>query len=304
MGTDISVALTLFSVFAPAGAIAFLMVSLLVIAPGKKSLQNRRLERWLIIPLSVCLAGLVASATHLGSPANALYVLEGCGRSPLSNEVVGALAFLLVAGLYWISAFFKRPLPRWGANIWLVTGCLLALHLVGRISVVYSIPTIETWSSPLVPFTLWLIAFVSGPCLAVVTVVFAERTKTAATRLGENGSRKDSGAALRMTLFVRAALVMGTIALILNVGLLVVQYLEFAEMSNSLGSALALAPWYGYAIAGYAILSAAGIVPMICSVFAGKPLRRSVAAFCMASVLLGACLVRVGFYSLRMTIGF
>ena len=44
------------------------------------------------------MVGLVASATHLGNPANALYVFLGVGRSPLSTEVFCAVVFLALGG--------------------------------------------------------------------------------------------------------------------------------------------------------------------------------------------------------------
>ncbi|MFR1640267.1 MAG: DmsC/YnfH family molybdoenzyme membrane anchor subunit [Eggerthellaceae bacterium] len=43
-----------------------------------------------------------AASTHLGNPANALFVFLGVGRSPLSNEVFCAVVFLPLAGVYWL----------------------------------------------------------------------------------------------------------------------------------------------------------------------------------------------------------
>lgn len=60
----------------------------LAVAFGHLDEKGRaRLAHATVIPLLVSMVGLVASATHLGTPANALYVLTGVGRSPLSNEV-------------------------------------------------------------------------------------------------------------------------------------------------------------------------------------------------------------------------
>ncbi|WP_442904588.1 DmsC/YnfH family molybdoenzyme membrane anchor subunit [Gordonibacter sp.] len=49
-----------------------------------------RIDRMCACPFSVCLVGFIASATHLGTPANALHVFWSIGRSTLSNEVRNA----------------------------------------------------------------------------------------------------------------------------------------------------------------------------------------------------------------------
>ena len=56
--------------------------------------ERKRLSGALLIPFLVTLVGLVASATHLGNPDNALYVFSRVGASPLSNEVCAAVLFL------------------------------------------------------------------------------------------------------------------------------------------------------------------------------------------------------------------
>ena len=55
------------------------------------------------------MVGLVASATHLGNPANALYVFTGVGRCPLSTEVFAAVIFLALAGVYLLYSFVEHP---------------------------------------------------------------------------------------------------------------------------------------------------------------------------------------------------
>ena len=63
------------------------------------------------------MVGLVASATHLGNPSNALYVFLGVGRSPLSTEVFFAVVFLALAGLYWLVRFRRAPLAARAAPV-------------------------------------------------------------------------------------------------------------------------------------------------------------------------------------------
>lgn len=101
------ITLVLFTTLAPSGVVALIVMALVLVIRGPRLDAARRvaLDRCLWIPIVVTMVGLVASATHLGNPANALYVLAGVGRSPLSNEVASGVAFLGSAGVYWLTAF-------------------------------------------------------------------------------------------------------------------------------------------------------------------------------------------------------
>lgn len=86
--------LAVFTALAPAGAVAFAVVTAFVLTHGGLSSALRdRMNHATIVLLGVAWAGFIASATHLGTPANALHAVEGIGRSPLSNEVVAVVAF-------------------------------------------------------------------------------------------------------------------------------------------------------------------------------------------------------------------
>ncbi len=91
------ITLVLFTTLAPSGAVAYLIMGLPLLAGRATGDAARRLSRMSCLPLVVAMVGLVASATHLGNPSNALYVFTGVGRSPLSTEVLCAVAFLALA---------------------------------------------------------------------------------------------------------------------------------------------------------------------------------------------------------------
>lgn len=63
------ITLVLFTTLAPTGAMAcVIMAAVLVFAPLGEA-ERTRINRALCIPLIVAMVGLIASATHLGSPA-------------------------------------------------------------------------------------------------------------------------------------------------------------------------------------------------------------------------------------------
>jgi anaerobic dimethyl sulfoxide reductase subunit C (anchor subunit) len=286
MGTDIRITLTAFTILAPAGALAFLLLAVLIIRERERSAWIERLEHWLAVPLGVCMTGLVASATHLGTPGNALYVLNGLGRSPLSNEVVSAIGFLTLAGTYWLFSFNRR-VPFAVNRIWLGASCLMALWLVTKISVVYAIPTIPTWNSDLVPAGLWALSCATAPLVTLVTLACARRRKVEAPPSSP---------------YVWTLLCLSALALVVTLTILYRQNAELAQIRNAFGSAADLVPWNGWAIAGLGLLGAFGIATFALALARTKTVPLAAALGGTSLMLLGAVLVRVTFYSLHMTL--
>ena len=93
------ITLVLFTTLAPSGAVAYLLMNLPVLFGRVDGTLRQRLDRLSCLPLAITMVGLIASATHLGNPSNALYVFTGVGRSPLSTEVFCAVIFLALAGM-------------------------------------------------------------------------------------------------------------------------------------------------------------------------------------------------------------
>ena len=79
------ITLVLFTTLAPSGAVAYLLTSLPVLTGRATGEEARRLNQLTFLPLVIAMVGLIASATHLGNPSNALYVFTGVGRSPVNT---------------------------------------------------------------------------------------------------------------------------------------------------------------------------------------------------------------------------
>lgn len=167
------ITLVLFTTLAPSGAVAYLLMSLPVLLGRATGDAARRLNQLTCLPLVIAMVGLVASATHLGNPSNALYVFTGVGRSPLSTEVGCAVAFLALAGIYWLYSFAERP--RTGLQRGLLAAIDVAIvAFVAAVAFAYHVDTIVTWSLPLVPVSLGLNALVGGPLIALVGFTLAQ----------------------------------------------------------------------------------------------------------------------------------
>lgn len=159
------ITLVLFTTMAPSGIVAFLVPVIRFLAGRDGDLGT--LQRLVVMPYLFALVGLIASATHLGSPQNALYVLTGVGRSPLSNEVFFAVLFFGLSNIFWLSTFSRTRRPAAEkVGLFLVAGSAVAFLL--GIAFAYHVPVIISWYSALVPLMLFTSALVGGPVLSLV----------------------------------------------------------------------------------------------------------------------------------------
>ena len=245
--------------------------------------ETERLERYLIVPIAACMIGLIASATHLGTPGNALYVLTGWGRSPLSNEVISAVVFLVLTWMYWLVTFTKCTVPRLVNIAWLAAACASALWLVGNIAVVYSIPTIPTWNSPFVSYALWAVSLVSGSILGLAGLVLSEERTPKS--------------------YQWVLVVVALIALVAGLMIMAMQNVSLSSIDNMFTTASVLVPYYGWCIVAYGVLTVFGIAILGRELWCKGTVRTSTALVVTGMVLVGAMIVRVPFYAMHMTTG-
>ena len=168
--------LAVFTALAPAGAVAFACLAAFLLVNRSQSRDWRdMLAHLLFIPLAIAWVGFIASATHLGTPANALHAINGLGRSPLSNEVVSTVAFLFFAGMAWMYSYRERPKAS-VMNGLLAISIVCVIVMLFHTSFAYSIATVPTWDTWLTPANLCATALLSGPALAT-TVLQAARVR-------------------------------------------------------------------------------------------------------------------------------
>lgn len=244
------ITLVLFTTLAPAGVAAFVLAGLPVAAGRVADAARDRLDKMAVLPLVVAMVGLVASSTHLGNPANALYVFAGVGRSPLSNEVTCGVVFLALAGIYWLTAFSERPRQKPRTAL-LVAAMAVGVLFVVAIAFAYSADTIPTWNTPFVPLSLGLCALAGGTLLAALTMRLARCPLV----------RGAYGLALVMLSGVAAA---GATAVF------VLQGAVLAETANHLVKASDLVPGYGVAVAAFAVLALGGSVVAAVALHKGR----------------------------------
>lgn len=264
-------ALVVFTTLAPAAAIGYALSSVSIMTAALGDEQRGKFLQRLFIPLLVCMIGLIASAAHLGNPANVLYVLTGIGRSPLSNEVASAVVFLALAGTFWLYSFSLKPnvtLQR----VWSTLTCIAAFIFVTLASFAYDVETIITWNSACTPVSIWCNALAAGPLVAILTL-----------KLNPKDNKKPRQRKLLIAVFAFAAAA-GAVTYF-------VQGLNLSEMGNYIATTKELFSCYWIAFALYIALCATAFL-----------LRRHLTA---STVLMFAAIfiMRFSFYTLHMTAG-
>lgn len=270
--------LVLFTALAPSGTVCMVTLMILLLSHSFELEHCPRLNQLTWLPLAVTTVGLVAAAAHLGTPANALYVFSGVGRSPLSNEVACAVVFLFACGVNWLISFARcenLTLKR----IFAVCIIVLGIVFLASIALAYKVESITTWDSPFVPLNLVLSGCVGGFLLARLTILAA----------------LDRGYKPRLlsTLSLCSA-----VSLLFNAVFIALQWVALDEVSNAYGSVTSLVFAYPALAAAYVVLAGAGVAV---SLRLESHLRWSVVAVLLAGA--GLFILRFGFYMLHMTPG-
>lgn len=290
------ITLVLFTTIAPAGVIGYLVMASAVMR-SRDEARASAVSRFLVVPLVLTISGLIASATHLGTPANALYVLTGVGRSPLSNEVVAAVVFLALGGIYWIVSF-RDDLTRAFRLAWLSVTAAAGLAFVGLIAVAYSVSSVPTWNLPTVPLTLWLCALSSGPAVGLLGMLMARQEPDP-----------------RATVVVIA---LAACAAAGNACVLAGEWQALQGLATTTTRAIDLVPTMPLAIGAYALCEAASLA--LCGTAAlrrtfaagsdpfaaaqrSRTARLSLMAAGVTIGLAGCFAIRFSFYAMHMTVG-
>ncbi|MDR0500748.1 MAG: dimethyl sulfoxide reductase anchor subunit [Coriobacteriales bacterium] len=287
------ITLAIFTTLAPAGTLAFIMVSIAILTPfhldktDDIQLQENhkilaKLDQFLVLPLTVVIVGLVTSATHLGNPANALYLFRGVGRSPLSTEVFCGIVFLLLGGIYWLQAFSLKPRPTL-RKIWLSVTIVAALAFVVSMMMAYSAHTILSWNTIYVPASLLTAALMGASILAMITL-----------QLGGYLSYRRQATLLCCATMLLAAL--ATVALTL------LQAFELSFFRTALLDGANMALWLYAAIVVFALCAAAAGVFIFAALRKAKTSILHIAIGCIF-VFVGIFALRIAFYSIHMTVG-
>lgn len=277
------ITLALFTSLAPASALAFVFMEFPLLGKALDPQYRARLGKMLSLPLVLCMSGLIASATHLGNPANALYVARGINRSPLSNEVSAAVAFLACAAAVWLLGFSLKDrciLQR----AFIILSIPLAVAFVAMSARAYSVNTIVTWNTPYTLASIAVGALALSPAIALVGFTVA------------GGGR----------LAVKGSVALTALSSLAAIGLFAIYAMQGSSLEhvgNFMYTANETAPHYGLMLALHGILSAAGVVLLALSFRREARCLLGMRIAASVSLLAALFIMRFAFYTLHLTVG-
>lgn len=275
--------LVVFTVLGPMGLAAGILLCAALAGRFSPFAARQRLEHLAVIPTLVTTVGLIGTASHLGTPDNALYVLSGVGRSPLSTEVACVVACLASCGSRWLYSFIPRPnetvQQAWSAVNMVL--CSVALATVAR---AYDVWTVPTWSGTWAACSIVLGGFAAGVPLALLVALLAR------------APHRDTARRL-------LALAVGAACMLATVMALAAHWASIRGLATGIGEVAQTAPVYPALIAASELLGASGYAVLILSARrAGAP----TAGACVGASMLvaaGMLAARFGFYLVHLTVG-
>lgn len=247
-------------------------------ASNNSELQNKIVRSMFFLWVIMGVA-FVASIMHLGSPLRAFNSLNRVGHSALSNEIASGSVFFAVGGFWWLVVVLKK-MPAALGKVWLVVAMLLGLVFVWMMTRVYQIDTVPTWYTGYTTLSFFMTVVLGGPLLGAVLLRLVNYP-LAGTKL--------------------AAL--SVLALLVTIGVIVLQGFSLSGISSSIQQASALLPDYASLQVWRIVLLALGLGCWICPL--ARRLTPSTATLLAGFVLVvaGELIGRGLFYGLHMTVG-
>jgi anaerobic dimethyl sulfoxide reductase subunit C (anchor subunit) len=162
------------------GAFFVLWIIHAITTPRVGVVESDRMTNGTFLGIVVIQAlALIASLFHLGTPFRAYLSVIHFGSSWLSREVVFAIAFFLVAGLYAILQWSKAT-SRGFRNFLAIIAILLGIGMVFSMSRIYMIPTEPSWDTYATMVSFYTTAFLLGTLLTGVGLTITHRLSKAA----------------------------------------------------------------------------------------------------------------------------
>ena len=277
------ITLVFFTALAPSATLAYLILLGFLARLPLSDEERQRIRKQLWVPLVLAMLGLIAAATHLGNPANALYVLTRVGISPLSNEVCAAVVFLACAAVFWLYGFALEK-RRLADSILGVLIFLAGIVLIITIAFAYHVETIASWYHPLMPATMIVSSCVGAPLITLLALSLS----------------KADGCIARVT---KPLAICSAGASVIWVGLNAAMGTQLGGIGNAIFTAAELVPCYWLCLAVATALLVAACASIFTRVFRGNApsLPHMATSALMAILALG--IMRFTFYMMHLTVG-
>lgn len=278
--------LALFTTFCLIGGGAFIAIAQGHCAILADDARDRVLKKPMLVAAVLVILGLVCSIFHLTQPLHGIYVLSHLSSSPLSQELLVTLIFVVLMLVY-VVLVCAGKLKGSARTIlsWLVA--LAALVTAVFIARAYMIDTIPSWNNPV------MIASLVGFLLIGAAVSFGWIVSM--VQGGSSEGQVNLGLMKRMGII---CLVVGAVLALIGTG---AQYVAASHMTTAAMTGSVLAQGM------FPLLVSAAVLGVIALLLAFSTLtKRGSQAFAYGALVfaLGAVLcARLVFYGLQISVG-
>lgn len=176
--------LVFFTAAAPMASGAFIGLACAFLTTRFSVDTLRRIDRWTLLPLAILAVGVVAAVVFLASPQSELLVIQGIDPGAFGFAAFMAVAFAVVALVYWIVAMIGR-LSYGARKAFATVAAVSAVVYAVSIGVAYMMSAVPLWASIIVPIGFAGFSLASGVPLGMLVLALAKALPEArATRFG------------------------------------------------------------------------------------------------------------------------
>lgn len=274
--------LALFTTLASIGAGAFIALALAFATAKFTDEQLKKIDKMTAIPVVIAIVGFICAAFHVANPLHAIHVFAGIGASPLTNELVVGIVFMVVAIIYLIVAMAGK---LGGARkAFSIVVAILAVIFAIFMGMAYMISTVPSWNSFLIPVQMLGYALLGGAAVGALVLACAKAC----------GEEQTSG-------FKTPLLGVTIVGVILALVGLIGQAILVSSAGNAVMSGTSL-------LSGAAPFLVIGIVFIVIAAIelvrgCKKGLTTGIAARATVEAIIGVLAARLAFYALFLSIG-
>lgn len=173
--------LAIFTTLMPVAAGAYFGIFLMMLPKGMGDMDRKRIARFSLVPVVLLVVGFVGAFFHLKDPLHAVFAVTNVASSPLSQEIVAACAFAVLAIACWgLETAGKMPAEARVVSFGIVSAVGFLLSVMTGLA--YNVSTITPWSHPCVPIEqvgYFLMASLVGVSVSSLSVEAGDKKRQA-----------------------------------------------------------------------------------------------------------------------------
>lgn len=170
--------LAIFTTLAPIGAGGFVGIAALLFAGAIPEDKSKKADIVALVALILTCVGFLASIMHVANAGNIIGAFSGIGSSPMSNEIVCGIVFVIVAAIYVILAWTGK-LAAGARKGFAAVVAVIGIVFMIMTAMAYMLATIVTWNSVLTIAEILGIGITGAAAFAALTLVMADEGSAA-----------------------------------------------------------------------------------------------------------------------------